>query len=322
MPPIQTVETRPDSPAAAPAAGPDSHTPGHRSGRGKQDQRGFTMNELLVVLIIIGVLGLIGTGVYFLFIRDARSTVLNQNIQTAAEEMQSVLAIRPSLAGNASLATEMTSRTNFVWVDGAAAAGWLSAEADDVNTIRYQFITNGAHLASAAGAPPAVTWIADNGAVRLHLRNSEDEWRCALIVLRPDVAALAVLHGAVNSRTPANVNAADRTAATEDAAEMRGVWYDGGDTQTGAPGTDAGVHDCSPVANMPAALVAVGTVTAATAYSTDTGCVAGVGLGDECVPVSAQRWMIPDATANVDNSSSPADTVRTFHRSPSGIDID
>ena len=274
------------------------------SPRRKRREGGFTMNELLVVLIIIGVLGLIGTGVYFLFIRDARSTVLNANIQTAAEELQSVLAIRPSLAQTANrtqLVSEMTGRTNFVW----DATAWNSVAADDANTIRLQFIGNAAGASAVthptASAAPAVRWAVENGALRLHLRNTEGEWRCALVVLRPDASVIT-----------------DETQA----AEMRGVWYDGGDTQTGTLGTDAGAHDCSPIGILTTTAPAPGTAGAVAGITGGASCsTTAAAHADSCVASSAQQWVIPDA-GNVDNTSTPTDGYRTFHRSPSGIDID
>ena len=265
--------------------------------RRRRDASGFTMNELLVVLIIIGVLGLIGTGVYFLFIRDARSTVLNQNIQTAAEEVQSALAIKPSLADTPSaLATEMTSRTNFVWLHAAWDSDATANTGDDANTIRFQIFATPATPVLPGNGPaagPTVEWIAKGrDAVRLHLRNTEGEWRCALVILRPSASGL-------EAKASVAANAGETKAA-----EMRGTWYDGGDSQApGMPGASPsqfGRHDCSPLG-------------------------AAGGAGDDELPSNAQTWVIDNAgsalpAAQLDLTSTAMAGKRTLHRSPSALD--
>ena len=95
-----------------------AHTPTpnpDRPHRRNRNDRGFSMLELLVGMVILGILGAIGYGIYTNFIGDARDTALDQNIQTAAAELQSVLALEPTLAGTPALVTAMTNRTNFVW---------------------------------------------------------------------------------------------------------------------------------------------------------------------------------------------------------------
>lgn len=267
------------------------------SPRRRRNEGGFTMNELLVVLIIIGTLGLIGTGVYFLFIRDARDTVLNANIQTAAEEIQSVLALQPSLATDlTALETEMTGRTNFVW----DSANWDFQTGDDANTIQLQFIGKAAAAFPFGTAAPQVEWgVNAQSAVRLRLQNSENEWRCALIVLSPSSSELESIGAAA-------VPAVGTGEGPQKAAEMRGAWYDGGTSVVAG-----GRHDCSPVG-------VGGTPVAA---------------WDHNVPDSAQEWNIAVATVGTTDSTSAADAAnqldasstaspaeRTLHRSPSALD--
>lgn len=287
---------RPDSNPLPNVGHEPAPTPSPR--RHRRNESGFTMNELLVVLIIIGTLGLIGTGVYFLFIRDARDTVLNANIQTAAEELQSVLALQPSLASDTDdLETAMTARTNFVW----DADLWDFQTGDDANTIRFQFIGKGTAAFPFGTAAPQVEWAVNaTSAVRLRLQNNENEWRCALIVMSPSSSELTTIGSAA---VPA---IADAEEAQQKAAEMRGAWYDGG-TSVAADGR----HDCSPVG--------VGGTPAA--------------AWDHNVPDSAQQWDIAVATVGTTDSTSAADAAnqldasstassaeRTLHRSPSSLD--
>lgn len=100
------------------------------------------MLELLVGMVILGVLGAIGYGTYTNFIRDARDTALDQNIPTAAAEIQSVLSLDPTLAPSAiaagtpgaDLVTAMTNRTNFVWDTDWVFPTAASRESDVVHS--------------------------------------------------------------------------------------------------------------------------------------------------------------------------------------------
>ena len=276
------------------------------------------MNELLVVMIIIGVLGLLATGVYFAFIRTAEDTVLNANIQTAAEEVQSALALNPGLTGQA-LITELSSRTNLVWDDD-----WDSTTSDTSEQVRFEIIQQGTTVVApaASGTAPTVSWLLDgNSAVRLHIRDGDSAvWRCALIILKPSAASiqrltatvyeddgstaaqpLATAHEQiVGGSTPA---APTKDQAAQFAAEMRGVWFDGGSSQA-----SNGVHDCSPVANTSAP-------------------GASATQNDKYLPHDSQTWAIAafDAAfldpSSTDHPSTSATTgKRTLHRSPSSLD--
>ena len=104
--------------------------------RRRRNDHGFSMLELLVGMVILGILGAIGYGIYTNFIGDARDTALDQNIQSAAAELQSVLALEPTLANTPELVTAMTNRTNFVW--NGVTMGLSRMAIGRPDTIRYR----------------------------------------------------------------------------------------------------------------------------------------------------------------------------------------
>ena len=109
--------------------------------------------------------------------------------------------------------------------------------------------------------PPTVRWLVDNGdAVRLHIRNQDGAWACALVILRPDWTD---------------------GGSTDVAAEgnLRGIWYDSGTSVT----DDAGRHDCSPttVADEDLARGAA-----------RHGIPAGT-AGNDPLPIDGSQWAIP-----------------------------
>ena len=292
-----------------PASATAEHThpvplPASKPGRARRrrNDRGFSMLELLVGMVILGILGAIGYGIYTNFIGDARDTALDQNIQTAAAEIQSVLALEPTLANSANvseLVTAMTNRTNFVW-DGTT---WIFQAGDEPDTIRFQFIAKGSPAALTAAAPaPNVNWVVNGeSAVRIHLSNPEGEWRCALLVLKPSTTVI---------QNMPTTNLTD-AAASAKAAELRGIWYDGG-TDTGTAAT-AGLYDCSPISSRGTAVYnPTGNFTC-----TATGTAA---TSNNCLPVDAQTWHIPVVLADLDPSSTAAPLTRTLHRSASSLD--
>ena len=287
-------------PAHTPAPAPSRRTPKTRR------DLGFSMLELLVGMVILGVLGAIGYGIYTNFIRDARDTALDQNIQTAAAEMQSVLALEPTLASTANrgsaLVTALTSRTNFVW-----NTTWdFDSSGNEPDVIRYEFLTDGGPTQEASGTAGAVTWLVDgSSAVRIHTANPEGEWRCALLILKPsnsDVKALET-----------TANPIDDASAAAYAAEMRGIWYDGGTSLV-----DDGLYQCSPVSSRGA-----GTWTGKPSAAGPTCLATGtLGVNDDCLPFDAQTWQIPVDTGDIDSSSTAvtAGNIRTLHRSASSLD--
>lgn len=308
-----------------------AHTPAPASHRRTPKTRcdlGFSMLELLVGMVILGILGAIGYGVYTAFIRDARDTTLNQNIQTAAAEMQRVMSFNAD-ASSAELTTELTNSTNFIWTEVDHTEAFLPSTDPEPDTIRFQMIDDGSvqHPTQTATSPartsPAVPWLVDGvkgQAVRLALTNNEGEWRCALIILKPspsDVKTAAGYTGAT----------ADASAAAK-AAQMRGIWYDGG---SGRSGTYAGLHDCSPVATDQGTAFTTSTRGLMDVELSGTDCSASGTAGDaqeHCLPADAQTWHIPATDAatptasNVylDATSSSMPGVRTLHRSVSDLD--
>ena len=307
-----TTEPRP---AHTPAPAPSRRTP-----RTRRDL-GFSMLELLVGMVILGILGAIGYGVYTAFIRDARDTTLNQNIQTAAAEMQRVMSFVADAAG-AELTTELTNSTNFIWTEVDHTGAFLPGTDPNPDTIRFQMIDDGSvqHPTETATSPartsPAVPWLVDGvsgQAVRLALANNEGEWRCALIILKPSPTDVKTAGGA--TAIP------DGAAAAAKAAQMRGIWYDGG---TSRSGTYTGLHDCSPVATDQGAAL-----TFTTLFGDDCAASGTAGTAQEhCLPFNAQTWHLPAtnpstltaATHYLDVSSTAVPGVRTLHRSVSDLD--
>ena len=267
------------------------------------------MLELLVGMVILGVLGAIGYGIYTNFISDARDTALDQNIQTAAAELQSVLALEPTLADNTGgvpgdeLVTALTNRTNFVWNNS-----WEFVTGDAPDTMRFQFIGQNGTEDHADGAnPPEVGCLVDSeSAVRMHITNPEGEWRCALLILKPSPTSIKPF-------LPSTAN--DDADAAAKAAELRGIWFDGGSNIDSA--AYDGLHDCSPVGAL-----ATGSISSAVTVF-GGGCTFGAADpdSDDCLPDDAQTWVIPDATSDhVDSTSTGTAGYRTLHRSASSLD--
>lgn len=310
-PDYNTTEPRP---AHTPAPATSRRTP-----TGRRDH-GFSMLELLIGMVILGVLGAIGYGVYTNFIADARDTALDQNIQTAASELQSAVALNPTITVS-DLVDEMTARTSFDWT-----STWAFGTSNEPTTIRLQYIIHDATdpddaVAATPAAAPTVGWgIADQSAIRVHLANAEQEWRCALIVLRPSAGKLAE---AGTGATAGFGAALDDDVASSKAAQMRGIWYDGGSVHD-----DDGLHDCSPVSAAFTFGAWRATPTASTTAAnglgagTETTCaVSGTtgAVSSACLPANAQTWHIP-ATGELDATSTAVENVRTLHRSTSALD--
>ena len=207
--------------------------------RKERNARGFNYIQLIVGMIIFVALSRIVGPPAFRMITRARSTALEANIQTAAETVRNVLAIDPASRGDMSSSTtgEPTDSLLAALTDDAPfnwEASWALTGTDDSDTIRVQLIEkDGAAAPATTPTPPKVDWLLNDwDAVRVHARNQDGAWACALIVLKPNAAALDAdtdasvgINGADDGGTPAN----NMTVANAN-ARLRGVWYDSGDT--------------------------------------------------------------------------------------------
>lgn len=283
-----------------------------------RDNRGFNLLELVIAVAIIAALVRIGVGVYSGLTDTARSTVLNSNIATAAEQVQFVLNDDPNIfmGGNAEFVAAISNRTDFEWEGG----DFPFVAGDVPGLIRFQVIAQ-AGTPSATNVPPEVRWlVGDSSAVRLHMSNERGEWRCALIISQPSVnnirtaardpgtavtafgqAALAGVDGDPSTPYASTASDADLDAAAKiAAAQVRGSWFDGGATIQ-----NNGSHNCLPLYTHPSG----------TARAVATAPI------DAVLPDNNRLWTI--ASANVDPTSVATGTAAnsvTLHGSVGGLD--
>ena len=294
-----------------------------RRARSNQDRNdeGFSFAQVIVTMVIVGILGGIGTFAAFQYIGQSRETVLEANIQTAAAAVQNTLALDPGLkAGYTVPATgepppELISAlssasSGFTWnppnsMKSPAGYGWEFDDADGQDVVRIQMIRkatpnnadNGNGTGTAvnpssdagngtdASAAPVVRWLVDNGdAIRIQIKNDDGAWACALIVLRPDWNDSMVAGSSVNASI----------AATAE-GNLRGIWYDAGANLRGNATTSDteeafGRHNCSP------ATVADIDMYAGTANPYGYGTLSAA-TGNDPLPSSGATWNIPYGTA-------------------------
>ena len=282
------------------------HTP-------RRNDEGFSFVQMIVTMVIAGIL-LTSVGfAAFNYIQQARETVLESNIRTAAEAVRNTLALNPGLrqeddadgktrgAASARLISELSNAAGFTWqtpkeatnVTGAED-GWLLQPGDTPDVVYIQMInksagaTAAARATAAAGATataggaavaPVVRWlVGDRDAVRLQVQNEDGSWACALVVLRPDWNE--DMAGTTGGEGPEEQVQADVEG------KLRGIWYDaGGNIKL------QGLHHCSPTT------VTAIDVSDPTAYGNqnakDTlGDAAGDKVKDP-LPVSGAEWNIP-----------------------------
>ena len=271
--------------------------------QGSRDDAGFSFAQVIVTMVIVGILGGAIGFTAFQFIGQSRETVLAANIRTAADAVQNTLALNPNLkngvapatgAPSTGLTSELSNVAGFTWEGDAFSFD----DEDGVETVRIQMIDKGvaatpavglAAPAGAAGtAPPAVRWlVADWDAVRLQIKNEDNAWACALIVLRPDWVSDA-----------AGTAKAEKEAGAE--GNLRGIWYDAG---SNIPG-DNGLHHCSP-SSLHNGDMGAGTDAAAAADG------AGVAADNkDPLPVDGSNWYIPaDAGTGAENDDTTANAA-------------
>ena len=291
----------------------------HRNADGTPKDLGVGVTGVVVTIVILGILAAVGGPPLFALIFDAREFKLENNVQEAAQVLHQRLTLSPEqmndgvieTTGNAeggpeqTLITDLVEDAPYAWEDN-----WAFTGTDDDETIRVQFLksnsTAGANTEATGAAPstatppvwgaavpPAIDWLGSNWrAVRLHARNSDGRWACALIVVQAEADGTEAGKG---GRYQTSANAASngievKTGPT--AAEQRtnsrlmnawlnGIWYDSGDVIT----TNGGRDDCSPVDKTGATPPARATF-----------------------PESSQKWEIGE-------NDTPTNTVRTFTRS-------
>ena len=285
-----------------------------------KNNHGFNLIELVIGVVAIAALSVIGFGIYSNVTEDARATALNSNIQLAATNLDAAAALDPNiLLSEADIIREMTERTSLSWdADWETPAGTT----DEANLVRFELVNDVAGTTAdplvsvSTGVAPTVEWLVDDAsAVRLRVSNPQGEWRCALVIIKPSSSALtATKYGTSAVTGPPQFLAFDETDADErqqKAAEMRGLWYDGGDTVAAS-----GLHDCSPVASW-GLLGQLATAAATTAANYDL-----------AVPVDSNSWYIGVIAANVAAELDPTSTaisatthsVRTLHSSVAQLD--
>ena len=230
---------------------------------------GFSMAQVLVTMVIVGILT-VGVGLtVFSYINRARDTVLSANVTTAARAVETTLALNPGLRDSAAhgapgtappdLMEALANAAPFIWTTPTASETWTFGTADDVDTIRIQMFTQaGAVAAAAANDAPDVDWLVSNGdAIRLQARNDDGSWACALVVMRPEGSA---------------------------AANQRGIWYGSG-TEIQANG----LHHCSPARRNPGGDPVTGAPITGSPGTSNPGALSSV-------PANAQTWTIgPDS---------------------------
>ena len=273
--------------------------------RKARNAHGFNYIQLIVGMIIFVALSRIVGPPAFRMITRARSTALSANIQTAAETVRNVLAIDPAKRGTppAGVPTDtflaaLTDDAPFNWNDT-----WQFETTDDSDTIRVQFVDkDAAQAVPAVAVSPKVGWLLTEwDAVRIHARNQDGAWACALVVLKPDVDELDTFAG---NDDIVNITGADTGANTNPVtvavgnARLRGIWYDSGDTYTAGVGANGDAFHCSPTVESTAAVAAgcsVGAHTTALACHGAGGAFVppiAAGLTIDPLPGGADVWGI------------------------------
>lgn len=249
---------------------------------GERRDIGFSMIQLVVAMVIVGILTAIAGPPLWDQVFGARERALKSNVQSAAEVIQTTLTGNPDLVAGLNTTTGEPSTAALEAFTGGLPVNWIgnvwplpgTAVQDD---IYVQFLLDGTVTPPAASTQaPQVPWLSRNGgAIRIHARNSDGAWACALVVLQPSISAAGSGYTPDPARTAtASTTTTVAVTASGGTANIRGVWYDSG------PAVDStnGLHHCSPVA--------VAAAVAGTANLTP-------------LPVAATEWQIPQGTVDV-----------------------
>ena len=247
----------------------------------RRNNLGFSLIQLIVALVIVGVLSAIAGPALWDQIFSAREQALQTNIRSAAEVLQTSLTTNPDLkttaGGNGAPSedaiTYFNANLGVEW-----NSDWVLTDTDGPDVVRVQFLTQGTPAVPSRGgtcststhttetacqgagatwtpaatvSAPVVDWLAGNGgAVRVHGRNSDGAWACALVVLQPAISPTdtpwftATEGSAATASSGTNTigGTSDLASSNERAvANLRGVWFDSGSA------ADAGADNCSPV---------------------------------------------------------------------------
>ena len=270
------------------------------TGPAPPDDTGFSFAQVIVTMVIVGILGVAIGFTAFQFVGQSREVVLASNTRTAANAIQNTLALRPDLLDGVTipatgalpdaLMSELANAAPFTWTTGDSSnTNWNFDAGDTAEKVRVQMIRQDDDVADHAGAAtataPVVRWLVKDGdAVRLHIRNEDNAWACALIVLRPKWS--------------------DTASAEAVKGNLRGIWYDAGLTITGA-----GLHDCSP-ATVNDRNLTDGSTARYGISNSGTGAT-----GNDPAPNDGANWSIP-YDSNLADITVPADTDGTTEAAP------
>lgn len=304
-----------------------------RHGRDRNDQ-GFSFAQVIVTMVIVGILGGIGTFAAFQYIGQSRETVLAANIQTAAAAVQNTLALDPGLKSgirttgaspnintgvpSAELISALSSASSgLTWID---TGKWEFDSIDDDGVVRIQMImkasphndddgcvaacsrttyTTGDPRGSAGtgAGPPSIAPI-----VRWLVADGD---AVRIQIKNADGAwacALIVLRPDWNDSMVSGSFTGSEAVTAE--GNLRGIWYDAGANLRGDTTSHQeeanGRHNCSPTTVNPQALHAGSTP------PNPYGFAATAADGHDPLPASGAEWNIPFTDTNDDAGVSGA----------------
>ena len=287
-----------------------------RDSRDRNDQ-GFSFAQVIVTMVIVGILGGIGTFAAFQYIGQSRETVLSANVQTAAAAVQNTLALDPGLkspsgytmtatgAPPSELISALSSASSgFTWSPPDSTSGnyrWDFEGADGQDVVRIQMIRkasphdddDGCAGACSSGLTPTDPNGAADNTTPATVVAPKVRWLVAdgdavRIQIKNDDGAWAC--ALIVLRPDWNTGMIDGTVTAPVAAEaegnLRGIWYDAGANLRGDtsshPEEANGRHHCSPTTVGPHPLSTGEYGMGSTAVN-----------GHDPLPASGAEWNIP-----------------------------